>query len=474
MPMADEASPVTLEGALEGELSRWLWLIKWLLVLPHLFLLLFLWVAFFVVSVLAFFSILFTGRYPRPLFDFNVGVLRWTWRVSYYSYAALGTDRYPPFTLADDPDYPAHLGIAYPEQLSRGLVLVKWWLLAIPQYLVVGILAGGSATAWSNSGQSATWSSGGLIELLVLIAAVILTFTGSYPRSLFDLVLGLNRWVVRVVAYATLMSDRYPPFRLDMGGREYDAMAIPPTPATPTEPVGAPSAHGPSGWTAGRIVALCLRALLGLISIGLLAGGGAIAWLDHTQRDVSGYLTSPTRTVATSTYAINTDRIDLGNTTDVPPSSILGAVRIPATASDPTQPVFIGIARHDAVDRYLNGVGHVTITSWSGGVTTYQVHPGSAPGVPPTALSTWDRSAHGPGTRRSPGSRAEVTGPSWRCGPTASRGLSIAADVGATVPALGWIDAGVFTAGGILLIAAILLITLSISFASRRPSDGSE
>ncbi|HZM56367.1 MAG TPA: DUF4389 domain-containing protein, partial [Acidimicrobiales bacterium] len=100
-------SPVTLEGTLEPTLSRWLWLVKWLLVLPHLFVLFFLWVAFFAVSVIAFFSILFTGRYPRSLFEFNVGVLRWTWRVSYYSYAALGTDHYPPFTLADVPDYPA-------------------------------------------------------------------------------------------------------------------------------------------------------------------------------------------------------------------------------------------------------------------------------------------------------------------------------------------------------------------------------
>jgi len=98
--------------------------------------------------------------------------------MSYYSYAALGIDHYPAFTLADVPDYPARLDIAYPERLSRGLVLVKWWLLAIPQYLVVGILAGGAATAWSGNDQGAT---GGLIGLLVLIAAFILAFTGSYP-----------------------------------------------------------------------------------------------------------------------------------------------------------------------------------------------------------------------------------------------------------------------------------------------------
>jgi len=466
-------SPVTLEGTLEPTLSRWLWLVKWLLVLPHLFVLFFLWVAFFAVSVIAFFSILFTGRYPRSLFEFNVGVLRWTWRVSYYSYAALGTDHYPPFTLADVPDYPAHLDIAYPERLSRGLVLVKWWLLAIPQYLVVGILAGGAATARSGTDQSATWGTGGLIGLLVLIAAVILTFTGSYPRPIFDFVLGLNRWVVRVVAYAALMTDRYPPFRLDTGGSEdVGATALPSTPETEVAPIGAATSTGPSGWTAGRIVALCLGSVLGLVSIGMLAGGGAVAWLDHTQRDASGYLTSPTQTFATSTYAITTDRIDLGNTTDIAPSSILGTVRIRATASNPTEPVFIGIGRHDAVDRYLNGVSHVTIASWTGGVTTYRGYPGAAPAVPPTALSTWVRSAYGAGTQSI---TWKPSGGDWTVvamRPDGSRGLSITADAGATVPPLGWIDAAIFTVGGILLIAAVLLIALPIIFASRRSGTG--
>jgi Domain of unknown function (DUF4389) len=213
--------PLRLEGELDPSLSRWLWLVKWVLAIPHFFVLFFLWIAFLVLSVVTLFAILFTGRYPRGIFDFNVGVLRWTWRVGFYSYSALGTDRYPPFTLSDVPDYPARLDVEYPQSLSRGLVLVKWWLLALPQYLIVGVFAGGTWAGVNAANSHGGWTSGGgLIGLLVLIAGLVLLFTRRYPRSIFDFVMGMNRWTYRVAAYATLMTDAYPPFRLDMGGHE--------------------------------------------------------------------------------------------------------------------------------------------------------------------------------------------------------------------------------------------------------------
>jgi hypothetical protein len=229
---AVSAHPVRVEGKLDAPLSRWLWLVKWLLAIPHFVVLFFLFVAFFLLTVVAFFAILFTGRYPRSIFDFNLAVLRWGWRVAFYTYAALGTDRYPPFTLAVVPDYPATVDIQYPEQLSRGLVLVKWWLLAIPQYALVGIFLGGGGwfawnTGWHDHGDR--WHSAGgpgLVTLLVLFAAIALLFSTRYPKGIFDLVVGLDRWVLRVVAYAALMTDVYPPFRLDQGATEAGTSAL--------------------------------------------------------------------------------------------------------------------------------------------------------------------------------------------------------------------------------------------------------
>ncbi|MGA8112352.1 MAG: DUF4389 domain-containing protein [Actinocatenispora sp.] len=228
--------PVRLRARLDAEPSRWLWLVKWLLAIPHYVILYFLWIVFAVVTIIAFFAILITGRYPRGLFDLNVGIMRWTWRVAYYTYGVLGTDRYPPFSLEPRADYPADLTVQYPERLSRGLVLVKWWLLAIPHYLLLGVLLGTSYLFYrsSDSGWAGPASGLGLAGLLVLFVGISLLFTRHYPRGMFNLLVGIERWAYRVGAYVALMSDRYPPFRLDQGPDEPAPPAIPEsTPAPP-------------------------------------------------------------------------------------------------------------------------------------------------------------------------------------------------------------------------------------------------
>ena len=226
--MTDTAYPVHLEGRLDAQLSRWVWLVKWLLVIPHAVVLAFLWAAVAVLTVVAGVAILVTGRYPRPIFEFNVGVARWTWRVAFYATAAFATDRYPPFTLARDAAYPADFDVDYPQHLSRGLVLVKWWLLALPHYLVVAVFAGGLFAGADTGGwRIGVW---GLVSLLAVIAMVMVLFGRSYPRPLFDFVMGMNRWCARVFAYAALLRDEYPPFRLDAG---------------PDEPVPGPEPQAP-------------------------------------------------------------------------------------------------------------------------------------------------------------------------------------------------------------------------------------
>ncbi|MEX1077956.1 MAG: DUF4389 domain-containing protein [Homoserinimonas sp.] len=212
-PVTQEGYPTQLEGHLDPALSRGLWLVKWLLAIPHFIVLAIMWSAFPFVVVASGVMILFTGRYPVALFEYVVGVLRWNWRVVFYATGVLATDQYPPFTLART-DFPATFDVAYPDRLSRWKVLFKSWLLAFPHLLIIGVLAG---LFWSSSdGPGIT----GLVGLLVFIAALILLFTGVYNTGLFNLVMGIHRWVYRVFAYTSLLRDDYPPFRLDQGPLE--------------------------------------------------------------------------------------------------------------------------------------------------------------------------------------------------------------------------------------------------------------
>jgi len=261
-PEKIRTSSVHLRGDLSKPPSRALWLIKWLLAIPHIVVLAFLGIAVVFVTFFAFFAVIFTGKYPRRIFDFVVGVFRWGWRVGFYATNILGTDKYPPFSLKPRDDYPADFHIDYPERLKQWLPLVKWFL-AVPHFFVlmtftgfstdyktdftremfqnspslIEIFSGGSDMhdGFINSFQSSLFSEfygddffgrryeevdysigfPGLLQILVFIALIALLFTGRYHKDIFRLVMGINRWIFRVSAYILLLTDEYPPFRLE-------------------------------------------------------------------------------------------------------------------------------------------------------------------------------------------------------------------------------------------------------------------
>jgi hypothetical protein len=436
------AYPVRVRGSLDPGLSRWLWLVKWLLVIPHYFVLLFLWAAFFVVSVIAGFAILITGRYPRALFDFNVGVLRWSWRVAFYAFGANGTDRYPPFTLAET-DYPATLEVAYPERLSRGLVLVKWWLLALPHYIVLAVFVGGAGLVAYQLG-------GGLVGLLVFFAVIALLFTGRYPRGIFDLVLGLDRWALRVAAYAGLMTDEYPPFRLDLGDDEPASLAVPP-------------ASPPAPWSGGRTAAAIGGGLLALIAAGLLAAGVVALVVDQTARDDQGFVMSGAQTYATSTYALVSDTatIDVRGVDVL--DDLVGKVKV---RSDSGGPVFVGIGPAEAVSRYLRGVPRERVSDLVEGSGT--VVAGTRRPAPPQSQRFWVASAAGTG-RQALG--WDVRDGDWRIvvmSADAARGVRADVAVGAELPALLGVGLALFAGGGLFLLASGVVL---VAAASRAPKE---
>jgi hypothetical protein len=466
-------SPVRVTARLDAPLSRWLWLVKWLLVLPHVVVLAFLWVAFAVLSVIAFFAILITGRYPLPIFEFNVGVLRWSWRVGYYAYGALGTDRYPPFTLAEVPDYPATLDIAYPEHLSRGLVLVKWWLLALPHYLVIAFFMGGGTYVASQSGawlaDDRGWSSaGGLIGLLALFAAIALLFTGSYPRGVFDLLLGMHRWVLRVAAYAALMTDSYPPFRLDMGGSEPSALAV--TEGGPTKPAGAAApADGPgteqggTGWSTGRIVTVVIGSLLLVGGLGGATAGTAALAADQAGRDAGGFLGTPTRQFTSSGYALLFDPVDMrADAGAAGLGVVLGDVRIRAAGQD-THGVFVGIGPSADVDRYLGAVERERLVEFSDrGAPVQQRLPGGQPATAPDQQMFWAASAAGTGEQELVWPAADGRWSVVVMNADATQPVVADLSVAVTAPALRPLWIGLFIGAGLALLIGALLVAVSV------------
>jgi hypothetical protein len=172
-----------------GHLSRLLIFVKWLLVIPHLIILYFMMIALGVVTFIAWWAILFTGRYPQGMWMFSMSVMRWSARVN--AYYLLMRDEYPPF---GDGDYPVRFDMAPMRRQSRLLLFVRW-LALIPHLVVLSVL-------------------GFVAGLALFVAWWAILLTGRFPRSLFDFCVGVNRWSNRVMVYWYLLTDRYPPFSL--------------------------------------------------------------------------------------------------------------------------------------------------------------------------------------------------------------------------------------------------------------------
>ena len=193
-PSMPAGYPVRAEAQRQERYHRFLPLVKWLLALPHYIVLLFLLIGVFFAKIVAFFAVLFTGRYPEGVFDFVTGVLRWGWRVT--AYVSLLTDRYPPFSLDSEGDYPAQLEIDYPSAgVDRWRPLVHW-LLVIPYAFLAGILVS-------------------VAGFVAFIGVFVILFTEELPEGMFSLILIPYRWQQRATAYGMFLVTRYPPFEWD-------------------------------------------------------------------------------------------------------------------------------------------------------------------------------------------------------------------------------------------------------------------
>jgi hypothetical protein len=363
--------PLRVEARRDQTLSRGLWLVKWLLLIPHYLSLLVLWTGMVVLTLVAYLAVLFTGRYPAAIRAYNVGVLRWSWRVGYYGYQALGTDRYPPFTLADTPDYPARLRFTEDGPPRRWLPLVAW-LLAIPHLIVLGALNGAASRA--GTPLSVTL-------VVLLVAAVALLFTGRYPNGLYQLLVGLARWNLRVLAYLILLPRQYPPLRLDQGDSEPD-----PNPEdVPDDPATGVQRQTPA---ASAVTALIAGVLLLIPAAGMGVGGGTLLALDNA-RDSSGYVTSPIFHLSSDTAAITAENLTITDA-DAWARSLgdVGGLRV--TATSPTgRPIFVGIASQTAVDEWLAGKAHDELTGLTDGTARYNRAGGTLRAVSDPASQTF-------------------------------------------------------------------------------------
>lgn len=244
-------------------------------------------------------------------------------------------------------------------------------------------------------------------------------------------------------------------------------MSITPTPSvTPSAPVTDYASPPPKGrgWTPGRVVSLVAGCMLGLVSLGLLTGGGWATWTTNTQRDSTGYLTADPHVVSTSGYVVTSKEVaDLVNG---PYSGWLGTARVRVTPTDPADKVFVGVASTRDVNTYLSGVDRTVVTDWFPYETDQVTASGKAPRAAPTDVKIWTASTSGPGTQTlkwKPSSDTTVV----VMNADARAGVRANADIGATVPDLVWLAVVLLVFGGLGLAVALVLVVVPVTRASK-------
>jgi len=193
----DTVSPITMDLVAPLEVANWRVIGNPIMAIPHFLYLFVLGIVVNVITFLAWFAILFTGKYPESMFDFTAGVMRYQWRVSTFyffmrePYPAFGTQG----TLADPGGDPATFSITYPQNLSRGLIFIKW-LLAIPAFLVLFVYILG-------------------VYVAMIVAFFTVLFTGKWPETWRAYTIRVMRYAFKVNAYYSLMTDVYPGFAVE-------------------------------------------------------------------------------------------------------------------------------------------------------------------------------------------------------------------------------------------------------------------
>jgi hypothetical protein len=216
-------------------------------------------------------------------------------------------------------------------------------------------------------------------------------------------------------------------------------------------------AQASSGWTTGRIIALAAGSVLLLISLVFVVGGATLMWADSEQVH-SGYVTTTTATYSTRGYALASDAITRHSR-----GLFVDGIRIRITSSDPSRPLFAGIAATGDVERYLNGVSHTTVDGHD--VTD---HPGSGVPAAPAAALPWAARTQGTGNLTLTWAVRDGAWTVVVMNADARPGLSVRAEAGISALALPWLAGEMLAAGLLTGVAAAVLILVPVRMASAR------